>query len=355
MVEWQKVNSLFEDIQGQPESLRGVIEHHLGAGRDTLVRAAAELRHARRVIFTGMGSSLFASMPAVSMLNTRGRPCSNIEASELLYFYSAALSADTAAVLISRSGNTVEVVKLIPELRARGVRIIGVTNVPDSKLARLSDIVVNVGSAPDQLVALRTYTGTTATLLELASQVLGTPAELLYFPDAMQSMIDETVEASVGWRGWLEPARYLYVLGRGPSLGSVNEGALLFHEAARTAAIPMSAAHFRHGPVEVVSPDFRAIVFATQKETRDLDLRLAQDLHALGGTVRVIGGGPELAVSSWPSSLPSNPLATILEIIPVQIAAARLAEWRGIPPADFQFAPMVTVEETGFANPAKRR
>jgi glucosamine--fructose-6-phosphate aminotransferase (isomerizing) len=346
------MNRLFADILGQPESLRGVIAHQLGAGRDDLTRAAAEVRHARRVIFAGMGSSLFACAPAVAALHAHGRSCCAVEAAELLYFERGTLSRDTAAVLVSRSGDTVEVVKLIPELRARGVHIVGVTNVAGSTLAREADVVVHVGSAPDHLVALRTYTGTTAALLALAGQAIGQPVLLNAIPDCMERLIAECMDASETWRDWLEPARFVYVLGRGASLGSVNEGALLFHESARQPAIPMSCAHFRHGPVEVVSPEFRAIVFTTQLETQELDVRLAEDLRGMGGQVRLIGRPGSLALCHWPPDFPSGHLAAILEIIPVQIAAARLAEWRGIPAASFQFAPMVTVDEAGFANPA---
>ncbi len=242
--------------------------------------------------------------------------------------------------------------KLIPELRARGVHIIGVTNVPASTLGREADVLVTVGSGADHLVALRTYTGTTATLLALAGQAVGKPVQLESIPAAMEQLIAAAMQASEQWRDWLEPARFIYVLGRGASLGSVHEGALLFHESARHPAVPMSCAHFRHGPVEVVSLDYRAIVFATQPETRELDERLAADLSEMGGQVRLIGPGPH-ALAPWPADYPLGPLAAILEIIPVQIAAARLAEWRGVPAASFRFAPMVTVDEAGFANPAK--
>jgi glutamine---fructose-6-phosphate transaminase (isomerizing) len=138
---------------------------------------------------------------------------------------------------------------------------------------------------------------------------------------------------------WLEHSRYMYVLGRGGSLGSVHEGSLLFHESARTPAVAMTVPQFRHGPVEVVSPDFRAIVFATQNETRVLDAQLATELEALGGQTRLITT-PEIPIT--------GPFAAILEIIPVQVAAVRLTEARGIPPAQFQFSPLVTDTETGF-------
>ncbi len=332
------MNPLLDDILGQPDSLRRLLDHHLGPGRDAVARAAAEIRHARHVIFSGMGSSLFASMPCVSVLNANGRATCALEASEFLYYYRS-FTRDTLVVLVSRSGETVEVVKLIPLLRAKGVRIIGVTNVPGSTLATQADIPIHVTSAPDRLIALRTYTGTVATLLLLASQAAAqSTGAVSQLPAAMQGVIDAQMQTP---QPFWSPDNRIYVLGRGPSLGSVHEGALLFHETARTPATPMSCAAFRHGPVEVTSSQIRVFVFATQPETRALDEQLGEDLRILGAMVKVISI-PEL----------NGPWATVLEVIPIQFAAMRLAESRGVPPASFQFSPAVTVDETGFDNPA---
>ena len=147
----EPLNALFEDIKGQPDSLSHVIAHQLGGGAASVARAAAEIRHARHLVFSGMGASLFAAL-----LNARGRSCVAVEAAELLYFHDAH-DRGTLAVLVSRSGETVEVIKLLPKLHKRGVRVIGVTNVPDSTLARKADIAIHVSSAPDKMVALRTY------------------------------------------------------------------------------------------------------------------------------------------------------------------------------------------------------
>ena len=45
-----------------------------------------------------------------------------VETSELLYFLSSTLGANTAVVLVSRSGESVEITKLVPVLKQRGCR-----------------------------------------------------------------------------------------------------------------------------------------------------------------------------------------------------------------------------------------
>jgi len=112
------------------------------------------VRHAGQVLFSGMGSSLFACVRR-AMLNAKGRACAAVDASELLYYYRA-LGKDTLAILVSRSGETIEVVKALTLLRSNGVRIVGVTNVAGSTLAKESDITIHVTAAgsPDRFADL---------------------------------------------------------------------------------------------------------------------------------------------------------------------------------------------------------
>jgi glucosamine--fructose-6-phosphate aminotransferase (isomerizing) len=185
------------------------------------------------------------------------------------------------------------------------------------------------------MVALRTYTGTVTALLIIASAACGAALpDLQRLPQAMKEVIDrEFASPAIVWPNHPQ----IYLLGRGASLASVHEGALLLHESARMPAVPMAAAQFRHGAVEVASPQVCAFVFASQAETRELDVHLAVDLQQLGTHVRVIE--EREFKGAW---------ATVLEVIPIQIAASRLSESRGIPPGEFRFVPQVTTEETGF-------
>ncbi len=328
------MNSLFTDIEGQPDSLVRVLDHLNGAGAGAFARAAAEIRHAPKVIFTGMGSSLFAAMPAAAMLNASGRSAAVIEASELCY-YNRSFDRWTLVVVISRSGETVEVLKLLPLLKKQDIPVIGVTNVPESTLGRSAHIVLDVHSDPDKLVAIRTYTGTAAALLSVAAEAFGrNSADMTQLPDRMREVLAAEFHANT-----IPETARIYLLGRGASLASVNEGVLLFHEAARTPAVGMSCAQFRHGPVEAVTPDMVALVFASQPETKDLDEQLAADLNQLGATARVVSPGI------------AGPWACVLEIVAVQVAAAKLAHHRGLGAGDFQYAPLVTTTETGFKRP----
>jgi len=353
---------LLQNILDQPRSIEAVSAYQLGEGRGAMHGAADAVGKANQIVMSGMGSSLFACTPLSYYLSRRGVAASVIEASELFHYHVEVCRPGSIVILLSRSGETIEVTKLLPVLKEKQVTVIGVTNVPNSTLARESDYPILVHSFADQLVAVQTYVGTIVTLLLLGARIAGDSESrweqaIAALTRALSSFIPDCVDLSNGWREFLNGAEAIYLLGRGPSLGSVSEGTLLFHEVAKAPASAMSAAHFRHGPVEVVSGAFRAIVFATQTAARDLDVALASDIAGMGGNARVIGTGEidaRLRFCSWPDGVPEA-LTPVVEIVPVQIAALRLAEWRGITPGDFRFAPEVTLTESGFAPIAKGR
>jgi glucosamine--fructose-6-phosphate aminotransferase (isomerizing) len=165
------------------------------------------------------------------------------------------------------------------------------------------------------------------------------------------SWIAANLEASRQWDAFLDGDSAVYLLGRGPSYGSAAEGALLFSEIAKAPAIGMGVASFRHGPIEVVDRHFKGLIFVPRGKTRGLNLSLAEDVDRFGGRVRLIGPQDEdLCGLQWIDTPPCpDMLAPLLEIVPVQVAAMRLAELRGIVLGSFRYAAQVTRDEGSIA------
>ena len=85
----------------------------------------------------------------------------------------------------------------------------------------------------------------------------------------------------------------------------------------------------------------------------DLNHSLALDIQKAGGHSILIGPlhdahGKWLPHVDWTVPICPKALQPLLEIVPVQAAAIRFAEWRGLELGKFFFAPQVTRDETGF-------
>lgn len=352
-----QTSPLVENILAQPESLGRVLQQQCGEGKDTLLQAASLLRKGRRVLITGIGASMFASIPLEYSLCALGMDAVTIEAAELLHYRQEAFR-DAVAIVVSRSGESVEVAKLLAKLKGRQP-LIGITNEPGSLLSRTADVGLYVGSLPDEMVAIQTYTGTLLTLYLLASAVANTLDAAKKQVTALQPQFSELVSASIeqmhGWDSFLESGAPVHLLARGPSLASALEGSLLFNEIAKAPAIGMPAATFRHGPVELVDRNFRGIIFAPHGHTRDLNTALGRDLARFGGSVRLIGPSPEPPPGTQWCRVTAVPeaLAPLFEIVPVQVAAHRMAQLRGIPAGSFRYTPQVATDEANFTPQSK--
>jgi glucosamine--fructose-6-phosphate aminotransferase (isomerizing) len=296
---------------------------------------------------------MFASIYLEYFLTSRRIDASVVEAAELLHYRHEG-HRDALVIIISRSGESIEIARLLKLLKGRQT-IIGISNEPDSLLAQESDVSLHMGSLADQMVAIQTYTGTLLTeyLLGCAMECRLEPAKDeidALLPD-FSKLVSVSIENICQWDAFLDNGSPIHLLARGPSYSSALEGALLFNEIAKIPAVGMPIASFRHGPVELVDKDFRGLIFAQRGRTQSLNLALAQDMVRFGGQVRVIGPAQDrLPGLEW-CETPAVPesLAPLFEIVHVQVAAMRLAELRGISPGSFRYTSQVATDEASFA------
>lgn len=346
---------LLENILAQPRALQQVADYQFGPGLPVMVRCAELLRQSKSVVLTGMGASLFACTPMRYALAKRGINASVIETAELLYFLDPLVERDTVVILVSRSGESVETVRLLERLNYHGCPTIGVVNVPDSSLAAGSTEHILLNSPTDQLVAIQTYIATVVSLLLLGAAYLddldSARGELATTMSNLNTWIDTCVAASKTWQRFVDLTSPLYILSRGAGLCSVEEGVLLMHEVAKTPATGISVAQFRHGFVEAASDQVRAVVIGTQPTTSALDHQFALDLMNMGAAVRWIGpldpGSSLCGLGDWPANMPPR-FASVFEAAPLQMLAYRTAESRGVVPGVFRWASTVTGSESGF-------
>jgi glutamine---fructose-6-phosphate transaminase (isomerizing) len=348
-----KDSRLMQDILGQEKSLERVLGRQRGAGRAAMLEAGWSLRESSKIVITAIGASLHSAYPLHYALAGSGMNCSIVEIAELLH-YQERTCAGAAVVIFSRSGESIEVVKLLDKLKGVASRVIALTNEPESTLAKRADVTIFVDSLPDEIVAVQSYTGGMAAGLLLAGAVSEAfdvrAAEIAACGPLVTALIKESLERVAEWDSFVKAGSPIYFLGRGDSYASVLEGALLIGETAKEPAVGLAAASFRHGPVEIVDESYRAVIFAGPKVTRGLNLELARGLSKFGGKIRVIGSAGDDSRGLSMIGLPAvaDAMLPLLEIIPVQIAAMRFAFVKGLEIGKFRHTGQVTRDEVAF-------
>jgi arabinose-5-phosphate isomerase len=117
---------------------------------DDRVDAAVELlAGAGRVIVSGIGKSGAIAQKLAATFTSTGTPASWIHPVESLHGDLGLVSRDTVAVLLSKSGETDELIGLVAALARLDVPIIAITGDPDSALGRAARVVLDAAVAEE--------------------------------------------------------------------------------------------------------------------------------------------------------------------------------------------------------------
>jgi arabinose-5-phosphate isomerase len=105
------------------------------------VDAIARLRDCRgRVVVSGIGKSGHIARKLAATLASTGTPAFFVHPAEASHGDLGMITSDDVVVMLSNSGETDELVSLVPHVRRQGATIVAMTGKTDSTLARNADI-----------------------------------------------------------------------------------------------------------------------------------------------------------------------------------------------------------------------
>jgi glucosamine--fructose-6-phosphate aminotransferase (isomerizing) len=336
------------DILSQPEALESALHAFEPA---SLEAARVRLKQGRydRIVVTGMGASYYAGYPVWQIFSRAGLAAIWVDAAELIHDVHGLVTPRTLLWITSQSGSSVEITAALDgtKLNKPGT-LLATVNDLQSPLAESADYCIPIRAAPEQTVSTRTYMnslalGQLAALTLLGKDVEQARRELLVTAAAMKTYVEGWEKAKQRIIDQLGLPKHLVLLGRGVSLCSAFSGALVLSEAAKYLATPFEVAEFRHGPLETASPDLTALIFEGPAETRELNLRMLQELRATGAKAFWIGPSPQ----EWQIAIPAVPAIglPLVEMLPIQALSVHLAEAIGVRPGDFFRIGKVTLTE----------
>lgn len=353
-----KMTELLKDILRQPEQLAKSLTYTLGSGKVALDQAAKLIDRARHVYITGMGSSWHAGMAVSSLLDAGGRPAYLLDASEFLHF--TQIAANSAVIVLSRSGRSIEIVDLLPKAKQGRAKVIAITNTPKTPLVEAADVTLYMEASFDHFVSVTMYSALALVGSLLASRVLNdldaslaqSLTESLF---ATQDALNPWIEQIQG-NSWFEPNASTYFLARGTSLASCHEARLLWEEAAKAPATAMTTGGFRHGPQEIIVEGARFGIWIDRERLRHQDLAVSTDIRKLGGKVMLMGQNLPANTGDLVFSLPKVPdnWQFLIDIIPAQLAAEHLSQIRSVDCDSFRICSYVVEKEYGLIDEKNR-
>lgn len=335
------------DILAEPHALKDTVQQLETTKELQALALRLQRRKYKRIVLTGMGASFHALHPINLHLVSEGFIAFMIETSELVHYQSRLLDPECLMIVVSQSGQSAEVVRLL-QVNRRRAEVIAVTNNANSKLAKQADAVVMTHAGQEFSVSCKTYVSTLMALEWLACILCGD--NLSRAQKQLEKVVPAVQTYLSSWRAHVENlasrlsvAKNLFLVGRGASLAAVGAGALVIKESTHRAAEGLGSAAFRHGPFEMLGPDAFVIVFAGAAKTQSLNQNLLHDIQKTGAQAEMVGQDSEFKPFQIPISAAS--VQAILEILPVQMTTLALAALAKREPGRFTLLTKVTTTE----------
>jgi fructoselysine-6-P-deglycase FrlB-like protein len=292
-----------EMARQQADALASISANTEMAGRVT----ASATRH-RRLLLVGMGASHYANRivePLYRRLRIDAAACS---AAELMHAPPPAMAR--TMVFVSQSGESGEIVELLKREAAEEDRF-GMTLDGSSTLGRALPCLIGVGGAEIAFAATRSLLITLAlhagVLAAVAGSDQGVADSLHHLPeppldDALIALADKTA---------------IVFAGRGVFRGVAEAASLMLMELARIPALGFEIGQFRHGPLELLSPEIGVVLLCGESDKAAV-ASLAQAAADAGSKPVIFdrSGGRPVGAAATVNFPPRQDLAAVLAMLP---------------------------------------
>jgi glutamine---fructose-6-phosphate transaminase (isomerizing) len=309
---------------------------------DELRLGEEELASVEKVFVVACGSSYHAAMVAKYAIEHWTRLPTEVDIASEFRYRDPVLDDRTLTVGVSQSGETLDTLQALREARRWGSKVLVVTNVVDSSMAREADGALYTRAGPEVAVASTKCHLAQIVALELLAlklaQVRGsrTPpqvAEVLRVMHALPGLVAEALSREkevAAVAAAVAGARDYFFLGRGVGYPVALEGALKLKEISYLRAEGYAAGELKHGPIALIVPGTVVVGVATRNRLTEKMLANVAEVASRGATVVLVAGdGDEAAASVADHVLwvpPTDPLLSpVVDVVPLQLLAYRLA------------------------------
>ena len=336
-----------KEIAEQPVVMSEVLNRYLKGETVTLPDGGLDFTQINRLTMVACGTAFYACNVAKYWFEQiAGLPVEIDVASEFRY-REPPITEGTVALFVSQSGETADTLAALRYCAGKADKIVAVVNVPESSIARESDLVLPILAGVE--VGVASTKAFTNQLMTLAMLVLSaahqrgrlTDAELAEKVTALRALpgivnTALTIEARCETLSHkLAEARDILFLGRGQMYPLALEGALKLKEISYIHAEAYASGELKHGPIALVDQHVPVIVMAPRDALFDKTVSNMQEVMARGGQVLLVTdkkGADEAGEGVWQTLIMPEVddfLAPILYAVPAQMLAYYTAVAKG--------------------------
>ncbi len=295
---------MHKEILEQPAAaervLRGRLDERFATGHlGGLNLDARELRAIRRIKVLGCGSAYYVGQMGATLFEELARIPADAEAASEFRYRNPIVEPDTLYVAVSQSGETIDTLLAVQEIRRKGGYVIGLVNVVGSAIAREVDGGIYLHAGPEVAVAsTKALTNMFLGFAMLALQLgrvrdlsIADGRRLMAGLEALPGKIEEilaTEERLEAVAERLADAESLFFVGRVRGFPVAREGAQKFKEISYRHAEAYQTSELKHGPLALINPSVPTVAIVPDDELVERNVAALHEIAARGGPLVIV-------------------------------------------------------------------
>ncbi|MEN8840628.1 MAG: glutamine--fructose-6-phosphate transaminase (isomerizing) [Octadecabacter sp.] len=336
-----------KEIAEQPSVLTNALGYYINDGKIELPDPGLDFASIERLTMVACGTAYYACLVAKYWFEQVARLPVEIDVASEFRYREPPITKGTAALFVSQSGETADTLAALRYCEGKVDKIISVVNVPESSIARESDLPLPIlAGAEIGVASTKAFTCQLTVLAILAikaaqdrghmdaKQVAEALEQVKSVPGIMNHALSLGERSKAVSRNLAE-ARDILFLGRGPMYALAHEGALKLKEISYIHAEAYASGELKHGPIALVDEHVPVIVMAPRDALFEKTISNMQEVMARGGKVLLITdeqGAKEAGPGVWDTILMPEVdpfVAPIVYAIPAQLLAYHTAVAKG--------------------------
>lgn len=341
------LKEIYEQVSSVENAFRGRLVNKLSTARlGGLNITGNELRKIKKIQIIGCGTSWHAALIGKNMIESLARIPVEVEYASEYRYRNPIIPEDTLVFVISQSGETADTLAALREAQARGAKVLGITNVVGSTIARESNGGVYIHAGAEIGVASTKAFTSQVTVLCLLALVLGrmkhlSPRygitflkEISQIPNKIEKVLELNSEiAKIAAK--IKDSKNALYLGRGMHYPVALEGALKLKEISYIHAEGYPAAEMKHGPIALIDEKMPVVAIALKDAIYDKIISNLQEVKARSGHIIAIATEGDENIKDLAEHVIYIPetmeiFQPLLSVVPLQLLAYHVARLRGL-------------------------
>ena len=338
-----------KEIAEQPSILKTTLQNYLYNENTEieLPKNDLDLANIECLTMVACGTAFYAALTAKYWFEKIARIPVELDVASEFRYREPPVDADGLAIFVSQSGETADTLAALRYMSSQQAKIISVVNVPESSIARESDLVLPLHAGVEIGVAsTKAFTAQLTVLALLAIKTAKAKAVITedqyrqYLKDLNQipELINQTLSIESNIQkiaAELVSSQDVIFLGRGAMYPLAMEGALKLKEISYIHAEGYPSGELKHGPIALIDKNVPVVVIAPMDSLFDKSVSNMQEVMARSGKILLISclkGLDKASQGTWATIvMPTIPefIAPIIYAVPMQLLAYHTALAKG--------------------------